>query len=255
MLSRAFSHAACVLIAASLMAAMPLGSASAQGLLDFLFGNSRRYAPPPPPPPQTSDFAPFRDLFRIPPDRRESIREASGPRSSFCVRTCDGRYFPIQGHSHASAVQQCNALCPAATTQIFTGNNIGYAVAGNGRRYADLANAFLYRKQFVPGCTCDGKSPAGLARVAPTDDPTLRRGDIVVSNAGFAFFSGRDRNRQANFTPVDQARVSKGLRDHLAELKVRKELPQVGNTRVSETTGLAPQDDTRPAAEEREPRG
>ena len=249
MFCRAFRNAASVMIAVTLMAAIPVGSASAQGLLDFLFGNSRRYAPPPQPPPQVDGYVPFRDLFRAPPDRREALRESSGPRSAFCVRTCDGRYFPIQGHSHASAVQQCNALCPATEAQIFTGNNINYAVASNGRRYSDLANAFLYRKRFVPGCTCAGKSPAGLAKVAPADDQTLRRGDIVVSNSGFSLFSGRDRQRQAYFTPVDQARMSKGLRNHLTEMKVRKELRRVGETsegRVSETTGAAPPEPTAP---------
>jgi hypothetical protein len=211
--------------------------ASAQGLFDFLFGN-RPPPPPPPPPPQVRGFAPFDELFRPPVHRREqrtAIRSANGPYAAYCVRLCDGRYFPIQGHRRASAVEQCSSLCPASETQLFSGSSIDRAVASNGRRYSDLDNAFVYRERLVPGCTCDGVSAVGVARVPVTDDHTLRHGDIVATNSGLSVYSGTDNHRQAAFTPVDQARMSKGLRDHLAEVKVRPQLPA-----ASATTGAAP---------------
>ena len=226
--------AVAVLAIAAAATIAPLGAVSAQGLFEFLFGGLR----PPPPPPQMRPHAAFRELFRIPLDRpppRDSIRSSSGPRSAFCVRLCDGRYFPIQGHRRASAVEQCNALCPASPTKIFTGGNIKYAVASDGRRYADLDNAFVYRQRFVAGCTCNGASAAGVARVPATEDPTLRPGDIIATNSGLAYYHGGTRHSQAGFTPIDQARMSKGMREHLAEVKVRPQLPS-----VRETTGATP---------------
>ena len=38
---------------------------------------------------------------------------------AYCVRLCDGRYFPIQRHANASPAQLCSAFCPAAKTQVF----------------------------------------------------------------------------------------------------------------------------------------
>ena len=54
----------------------------------------------------------------------------------------------------------------------------------DGSRYADLDNAFVYRKKLVAGCTCNGRDPFGLARVDVNTDPTLRPGDIVATKTG-----------------------------------------------------------------------
>lgn len=113
--------------------------------------------------------------------------EASAPSAStgravaYCVRTCDGRYFPMQRHANANPVQLCSAFCPAAKTLVFNGSQIDQAVAANGARYSDLDNAFVYRQRIVEGCTCNGKDSFGLARIDVANDPTLRQGDIVAS--------------------------------------------------------------------------
>jgi hypothetical protein len=93
-------------------------------------------------------------------------------------------------------------------------------VSADGRRYADLPNAFVYRKRFVPGCTCDGRSPAGNAQQPVADDPTLRPGDIVATNSGLTIYQGKDSHRQVVLTPIDEAKISKSLRDRLADVKV-----------------------------------
>jgi uncharacterized protein DUF2865 len=67
-------------------------------------------------------------------------------------------------------------------TQIFSGADVKYSVAANGMRYSGLPNAFLYRKQLVKDCTCNGKDHFGLARIDPKADPTTRPGDIVVTS-------------------------------------------------------------------------
>jgi len=87
----------------------------------------------------------------------------------------------MQRHGNASAVQLCNAFCPAAKTQVFNGSQIDHAVASNGARYTNLANAFVYREKVVPDCSCNGKDSFGLAKIDVKSDPTLRQGDIVAT--------------------------------------------------------------------------
>ena len=38
---------------------------------------------------------------------------------AYCVRLCDGRYFPIQRHSGATSAQTCSSMCPASATKIY----------------------------------------------------------------------------------------------------------------------------------------
>jgi hypothetical protein len=66
---------------------------------------------------------------------------------------------------NASPVQTCQAFCPASVTKVFYGSNIDSAAAGNGERYADSENAYAYRKALRADCTCNGRSPSGLAPV------------------------------------------------------------------------------------------
>src|SRR5205809_2702357 len=74
--------------------AAPAASASAQGLFEFLFGSPRRSGPP-------SSASPFADP-NSPFGRPDSgPRYESGPAVAFCVRLCDGRFFPIQRSSGA----------------------------------------------------------------------------------------------------------------------------------------------------------
>jgi hypothetical protein len=116
---------------------------------------------------------------------------------AYCVRTCDGRYFPMSRVSNANPVQLCNSFCPASKTQVFTGSDINYAAAANGARYADSENAFVYRKQIVPGCTCNGRDAFGLAPIDLAADPTIKQGDIVVTAEGPVSLRGNKWARAA----------------------------------------------------------
>ena len=133
------------------------GTASAQGLFDFLFG--RRPAQQQQAPSQS-----FADPSFATPDEGGAGRGGGGS-MAYCVRMCDGRYFPINYRAGASAAELCQSFCPAAKTQIFTGSSIDHAVGSNGRRYSDMPNAFVYRDKLVTDCTCDGRKATGLSFV------------------------------------------------------------------------------------------
>lgn len=139
---------------------------------------------------------------------------SSGGGQAYCVRTCDGRYFPIaasDGHSRAAS---CNSFCPASETKIFYGSSIDHAASESGKAYASLDNAFRYRKEIVAGCTCNGKDTFGLAKIDIKDDPTLRKGDIVAGEDGLVV-AGRKADRRGaslSFSPASAAVTAKFAR-------------------------------------------
>ena len=181
-----------------------VATASAQNIIEALFGSL--WSSP------VSTAAPNATL-----PSPEAARSEGGV--AFCVRLCDGRYFPIQRHSGASSAQTCSAFCPASATNIYTGNGITHAVAPDGKRYSELATAFAYRQKTIPGCTCNGRDAFGLVNTGVADDPTLRPGDIVATNAGLmAYNSGPDGS---TFTAISTyTGLSADLRRQLTETKI-----------------------------------
>jgi hypothetical protein len=132
-----------------------------------------------------------------------------------------------------SAAESCNAFCPASQTKLYSGGSIDNAVAGDGTRYDDLDNAFVYRERIVDGCSCNGKTPFGLARVDVNADPTLRPGDVVATKTGLVAFTGAN-NKVANFTPIDSYRgLSQISRDKLADVKIMPAAPNTEETTAS----------------------
>jgi Protein of unknown function (DUF2865) len=126
---------------------------------------------------------------------------------AYCVRTCDGRYFPIVAPDSQSRAASCNNFCPASKTEIVYGSNIDNAATENGKPYSELPNAFRYRGEIVAGCTCNGHDQFGLAPVKIEDDPTLRKGDIVVGADGALMAAGRvadKRGASLNFSPASE---------------------------------------------------
>jgi hypothetical protein len=144
---------------------------------------------------------PFDDGYAPPMPQVERPRYSGG--QAYCVRICDGRYFPITVSDNASRAETCSNFCPASETRVVYGGNIDGATTENGKAYSDLPNAFRYRSEIVAGCTCNGKDPAGLASIKVEDDPTLRRGDIVAGENGLLVAGRRDkRGAELNFSPA-----------------------------------------------------
>ena len=123
---------------------------------------------------------------------------------AYCVRTCDGRYFPVSASDSQSRAAACSSFCPASETKVVYGSNIDSAATENGRPYSELPNAFRYRNELVAGCTCNGKDQVGLEPVRIENDPTLRKGDIVAGADGLmvAGRGGDKRGASLNFSPA-----------------------------------------------------
>jgi hypothetical protein len=184
-----------MLVAAAIVGPVALTPemSSAEGLLDFFFGGSQKQQH------QTSFFGNLFNNNPSPPPRPVVV--SAGP--AFCVRSCDGKYFPLM-RGAASPAQMCQAFCPASPTEVFFGSSIDNANAASGERYADSENAFAYRKALRADCTCNGHNPAGLAPVALALDDSLRPGDVLATHDGLVAYSGiRVGNDQTpGFTPV-----------------------------------------------------
>jgi Protein of unknown function (DUF2865) len=195
------------------------GLASAEGLFDFLFGGMQKPQQQKAPP-QANFFA---DPFGSTPQPAAPSRPvvaSSGP--AFCVRSCDGKYFPLM-RGNASPVQMCQAFCPASPTKVFFGSNIDGAYSAGGERYADSENAFEYRKALRADCTCNGRDPAGLAPVDLSLDSSLRLGDVIATTSGLVAYSGVrvGNDLGAEFTPVAAyPGLTPEVRARLGEMKV-----------------------------------
>src|SRR5437879_4567554 len=178
-------------IAAIMLSAVP---AQAQDFFSALFGGIARGRGP--------DISlPF--VNEGPPVQEQRPRAASGGRQAFCVRTCDGRYFPITASDNQSRAASCNNFCPASETKVVYGSGIDNAATETGMPYSELPNAFRYRNELVAGCTCNGKDQVGRASGKIEDDPTLRKGDIVAGENGLQVVGRSDKRGAAlNFSPA-----------------------------------------------------
>jgi hypothetical protein len=188
-------------VALSALALTP--SARAEDFLSALFGafgGSRSHAPL-----IRLPFANEGDPVTLQGDARAHAGYSGGGQA-YCVRSCDGRYFPISASDGQSRAASCNSFCPASDTKVVYGSNIDNAATETGKPYSELPNAFRYRNELVAGCTCNGKDQIGLAPVRIENDPTLRKGDIVAGEGGLVVANrGADkRGASLNFTPASE---------------------------------------------------
>ena len=199
-------------------------AASAEGLFDLFFNGLQKQQHQATP--QANFFADPQSQPATPAPRAVA---SGGGGSAFCVRSCDGKYFPLT-RGNASPVQLCQAFCPASPTKVFYGSNIDSATSTTGERYADSENAFGYRKALRADCTCNGRDAAGLAPVDLTLDASLRAGDVIATTDGLVAYSGIKigNNSSPEFIPVA---TYPGL---TAEVRTR-----LGNMKVAPVTAEA----------------
>jgi hypothetical protein len=204
---------------AILLAAMATSpSALGEDFLSALFGAFGAHRPQPPMTPlpyagEGSAGAPDGDMLQ----RARPPYASPGGSQAYCVRTCDGRYFPISNPGNQSRAASCSSFCPASETKVVFGGNIDSAVTESGKPYSELPNAFRYRNELVAGCTCNGKDPVGLAAVKIENDATLRRGDIVAGADGL-MVAGRGADRRG--ASLDLAPAPEQIRSHYRRVPV-----------------------------------
>ena len=115
--------------------------------------------------------------------------DGSATYRTLCVRTCDGYYFPVSFATTPARFhddeQTCQRTCPAAEVMLFSHRNPGeevtQAVSIDGRPYANLPNAFKYRQEFNPSCSCRQAGQSWADALGQGRDRTIERGDIVVT--------------------------------------------------------------------------
>jgi hypothetical protein len=115
----------------------------------------------------------------------------SGTFRTVCVRTCDGAYFPISFATVPARFpddeKACKALCPAAEASLYAyrnpGEDMNAAVSISGQPYTALPNAFKFRAEFNPSCSCKaaGQSWADALKSADDKAAVEQQGDIIVT--------------------------------------------------------------------------
>ncbi|HTO78240.1 MAG TPA: DUF2865 domain-containing protein [Methylocystis sp.] len=116
-----------------------------------------------------------------------------------CVRACDGYAFGREaaygGFDPVSREAACTAACPDAETKLFVlPAGVEDVVQARAVRvsesYPQLLAKFKNRENKPASCSCHvASSPNGDAR-ALLSDPTLRQGDLVVTEKGVRVFLG-----------------------------------------------------------------
>jgi hypothetical protein len=115
----------------------------------------------------------------------------SGTYRTVCVRTCDGGYFPVSFATVPARFpddeKTCKALCPATDAALYAyrnpGEDINQAVSVNGQPYTALPNAFHFRTEFTPSCSCRAPGQTWSDALKTIDDKAAaeQQGDIIVT--------------------------------------------------------------------------
>ena len=137
--------------------------------LDNLFGNNNANPTPP-----GADLGPQSGTFR-----------------TVCVRSCDGAYFPISFATVPARFpddeKTCKALCPAAEASLYAyrnpGEDMNQAVSISGQPYSASPNAFHFRQEFNPSCSCKAPGQTWSDALKNIDDKAAaeQQGDIIVT--------------------------------------------------------------------------
>jgi Protein of unknown function (DUF2865) len=160
--------------------------------LDNLFGNNNNPAAPP------SDLGPQSGTFR-----------------TVCARSCDGAYFPISFATVPSRFpddeKTCKSLCPASEATLFAyrnpGEDMNQAVSITGQSYSSMPNAFRFRNEFVPACSCKAVGQTWSDALKSIDDKAAaeQQGDIIVTEE-----SAKKMQQQPSKTAAPAAAKKKG---------------------------------------------
>lgn len=154
-------------------------------------------------------------------DESGTFFEWSDTVRTLCVRKCDGYYFPISFSTtperFSADYYTCQSQCPAAEVDLYyhadPRGDAETLVSINGEPYPNLPNAFRYRREYDPTCTC--KSGTELYQSTATDyqfdlDSIAAKVDgqpgVPRARYGPAEDPETLLNRQAQFVPNPMSR-------------------------------------------------
>ncbi len=133
----------------------------------------------------------FGNNNQVPPNASPIDPGAGGTYRTVCVRTCDGGYFPISFATIPARFpddeKSCKALCPATEANLYAyrnpGEDINQAVSTTGQPYTALPNAFRFRQEFNPTCSCRAPGQSWADALKGIDDKAAaeQQGDIIVT--------------------------------------------------------------------------
>jgi uncharacterized protein DUF2865 len=139
----------------------------------------------------------------------------SGTYRTVCVRTCDGGYFPISFATVPGRFpddeKTCKALCPATEANLYAyrnpGEDMNQAVSTSGQSYTALPNAFHFRQEFNPSCSCKAAGQTWADALKSVDDKAAaeQQGDIIVTEEGAKKMS---RPQQGKSPPAKKGGVA-----------------------------------------------
>jgi len=131
---------------------------------------------------------------------------------TMCVRRCDGYYFPVSFSTLPSQFSADEAQCVdrcAAPTELFVyrnpGEDVESMVSLNGKPYTELDNAWLYRKKFINGCSCDAKeySEAEIAKSQAAAESAVEGGNAPDGSAPAADVPGDNKRAESDQAAED----------------------------------------------------
>ncbi len=136
-------------------------------------------------PPSSSPFAP-------PPP--PGYGGGSSSFRTWCVRECDGFYFPVSNYASESQFhadeEKCHSLCASPADLFYhrSDQDVDQMVSLNGRPYASMPYAFKNRKVYIKGCSCNAReySPEQIAESEKALKIAKRADATGKSDASFA---------------------------------------------------------------------
>jgi len=225
-------------LALAVVLLLPLDTLAQGDFFDALFGpdppaayqsrRSWRVTRPRPPPHPRAPKAVKRD------DRPVSVQAETDSMSGggYCVRACDGYYFPLIKSSAISGQQSCEFACPSARVELYHGETIEEARNAKGNRYSALPVAFSFRDRLTAACSCtDPAASHDYYLRLSRKDPTLRDGDVVVGQNGAFIFSGSDL--------VSVSRAPHHIRSRLRDVLPRRFTPGEASASLTQEDAVA----------------
>ena len=162
-------------------------------------------------------------LVPVDPDMPVDPDAPAGPAAKqrsarvFCVRRCDGAFYPLAVDVLSDWMGDmdriCQAQCPASASAAYAGegaDDVADAVASDGSPYSALPGAFKFRHGSTPACACRAPHQSWADALAGADallEP--HEGDVTVTAALSAAMArpARSPGKATSAAPVSPGKV------------------------------------------------